>query len=384
VDYTTQTCALLETCIEELCAWLPSQSKAGEDLPDQLKALTQAWYNFVHDDPRTFWNRATTKVREAKFKAEYVQPLSVDEVRRAHDIAGYWRKHRIGNSVTEFGALLQRMDQEEKGRLRLLFVVDETKELNVASGHSERFTWFTRALTGLPYSSDEPLSFCVFTDTTSEVANLTPVKALDASFRVRDPLKKSDLFPPCTVVDSLDSWWHSVNRVGDSAIAQYKAVGLMQTLGWMRRKLNDASVKSNSTSNEAPLKGQDIPMALLESFEFMSMFGRPAFYALLQKRGSPLDASAIRALIDLLQTKLLRQDPTSPPTYATHGVFEDDEVLELANTRRGIAKVSSFTQMQALSVLGVIASIDISVSSKLSSELSAGHMRLLGAISNKR
>jgi hypothetical protein len=375
LDFTVQTCGVLQACLELLCDWLQLQ-KHGLGLKD----LTERWYDYVNEKDVEFWNEVVFRAAQARMPEELMKSLKPTdgEVRRAHNIAQYWRTHQLGSVTIELRKLLQARGIDTAKQLQLLYVVDETKEMNEASGDRDRFAWFRRALTALPYVSDQdPLAFCVVTDTTSRVANLSPSRALDPSFRVRDPLENKDLFPPCTVADTVDAWWHSFNKSG----IHIEPDNLAATLATIRSKLNSPAAKPDPTLET--LKHR-LPMSLLETFEFMSMFGRPAFYAFLHKRGGPFDKTAIKSLVKLLQAKLLRQNPDSPPAASVQEMFPDDEIHELSNTDRGVLTVSSFTQAQALGTLGAIASLDISISSKLASELSAGHMRLLAAISDQR
>jgi hypothetical protein len=92
--------------------------------------------------------------------------------------------------------------------VNLLFVVDEARQVNVASGSKARFSLFRRAMRCLPFNDEQSrgISFCMVTDTTPKVASLAPVQKYDPSFRFG-----WRLYPPFTLMNTLDIWWDAAN-----------------------------------------------------------------------------------------------------------------------------------------------------------------------------
>jgi hypothetical protein len=288
LSYTTQTCALLQECFQQLHDWLerhklPSPDELQEPQQYRLRQLAEGWYNHVEENSVDFWGRVTDSIKKAEYGKVTFTPHG-DDVRKAHDIAAYWRQTFISPLMEQIGTSLANHGISShlgERRLTYLFVVDEAKELQLASGQRDRFAWFRRALTALPYVKGNELAFAIVTDTTSRVANFTPASPLDPSFRVRDPLEKKELFSPCSVADSVDVWWQSCNRL---RLDDREFKSTKEKLEFIRSQLDLKDLSQASVTEKDVLKFS-IPRDLLESFEFMSMFGRPAFYAFMQRRG---------------------------------------------------------------------------------------------------
>ena len=123
---------------------------------------------------------------------------------------------------------------------------------------------------------------------------------------------------------------------------------------------------------------------LLESFEFMATFGRPAYYGFLRFRSAVGTTVGFESLVTLLQGKLLCQNPASGEP-----VEEIDEELQAEFNGGDPVKYTAplpagFSTAQVMGVLGSLASVNISAASHLASDLASGHMRLVSAISKQR
>ncbi len=89
----------------------------------------------------------------------------------------------------------------------------------------------------------------------------------------------------------------------------------------------------------------------------MVLFVRPVFFRFSFFRSPEAGEAPQAALVELMKAKLLKVDPAA--------VKQDSEIL---------------TEVAAVAVLGILVSIEVSVSSELATELASGHLRLVGGI----
>ncbi len=101
-------------------------------------------------------------------------------------------------------------------------------------------------------------------------------------------MEKTDLFLPCSSFYLIDVWWRSCNCVSldgiESQSAEKKLEFIKSALNRDRfvKELDEKIACLLAKKDEAAPEGQvlkfSIPRDYMETFEFMSMFGRPVFY----------------------------------------------------------------------------------------------------------
>jgi hypothetical protein len=323
------------------------------------------------------------------------------DVARCYRIIDLW-KLKINEVIKALRTeLMNRGVSVDDALLHVLVAIDEARQFNVASGSRDRFGVFRRALQCLSQlPNGEGLNcFCVVTDTTSKISNLTPTIEVDYSFRDRSPLagRGYRLFPPLTLANRTDIWWHAAKLVELPAGASVED-GLWklrnQLVGPPPAEMNEVVPAIFRRSEEGA------PVALVEqkwmksmvntkwlkSAEFMTMFGRASFYPFFRFRRAGGEEEAFSALLTLLKTKLLCQYPEDDPmALKKDAMLDEDDKPDFAQSRAVLVDPKmAYTQAQALSVLGAMVSIEVSAASKLASEIAAGHMRMVGAISKDR
>ena len=361
--FTQRSCALFMYCMKSLAEWLAAQVKPGDARGtaaarmsaeqrnqardslalgwSQVQQAPEFWEGAAHDMeaikmPMGSSNLGHSKSKKVKRDAGAEAEKHVSSVRN-----GAFEKTKL-RIMKSLKSLLGSVNESE---LHVLFVVDEASKLVEAN----TFAPFRRALrifgTSKPYLN----IFCTLTDTTSRVSNLSPAKELETSERASKVGVR--LFPPSTLVQSLDAWWFAANKA--DVRFQKRALGKKAILNALRRMVIEG-VKSGQAATFSLrdlLRGD-----LLQDFELMAMFGRPAFYSMLQYSQIPYPREA---LVQLLQAKLLKVSISDIPQ-------------------------TGLTDKAYLAVLGAIASIEVRAGSELASELASGHMRLVAAISNDR
>jgi hypothetical protein len=388
--YTSETCAFFYGYLWELHSFLVSQKeKFPGGHSSSMQQLTEAWFAEVNGAPDSpIWSRIFS---------EHICTSTSPETKKSSldKIIGDWR-----GSIIKLQAKLDLVLAEllgvdvwkaEKARqVNILFVVDEARQLNVTSGAKDRFALFRRAMRCLPYNDKQTRAnvFCLVTDTTSKVANLAPVQKYDPSFRIAKH-NGQRLFPPFTLIDTVDVWWEAAKAVEVPVTDKVeKVLELLRIrLGFPPvelRKEDKSPVVAATTTESARLGEGGMTKPLLESFELMATMGRPAYYGFLCFRAAVGTSVGFESLVTMLQGKLLCQNPTS-----SEPVEQLDEELQ-ADFNSGMAVQytaplpSGYSTTQVMGVLGAIASVHISAASHLASDLASGHMRLVSAISKQR
>jgi hypothetical protein len=236
-------------------------------------------------------------------------------------------------------------------------------------------------MTSLPFNELNSMwIFVVATDTTSKLANLAPAKHKDPSDRVT--LEGMELFPPFSLIKTIDVWWFAVK---DKEVPEDGDI--MNLLSSWRK--TDPQIVSPSPASAAPvlrsrpLVERALTLKILETPDLMSRFGRPFFLGFyrahvekkLFKTGqTEMNVSNAKRigseeLLNLLKKKILG------------GILVG---AKWVNMIKITSKPAEFTKAQALAVLGSIVSIHVHASAELALELACEHMRIVAAISDHR
>jgi hypothetical protein len=277
------------------------------------------------------------------------------------------------------------VDEIPKNELLVLFVFDEARMLGLSSKKESRFPLLRRSFQCLPFfqvDKEGVLLFCTVLDTTSKLANLSPAPLVDPSFRIR--IKGNKLFPPFTMLDTIDAWYHEAKiRVVNP---EEPATALMDSLVHeMVRGTQQPNDPTGAPQNGVPL-WRHMTLEIVESTALAAMFGRPAYLPFLAFRYERSVKLGEKDLLDMLKVKLL----CKPIKDLREQIVFEEELLPAYNTKwtKELIKITghefNISMTQALAILGAIASVDITAASRMATDLSSGHMRLVAAISKLR
>ena len=182
--------------------------------------------------------------------------------------------------------------------------------------------------------------------------NLAPPSGLEFSRRVRHGGVK--LYYPFVFVMGFDVWWNEAQKI--KIPCGLDVQGVLDAL-------NDRLILSITPKDEVgSVKDfrDCLTLELLQNFQFMSMFGRPALHPTFCLRKEYNSEKRRNATLELLMEKLLCKPIAS--------LRKPDELGDKEN----------------MAVLGALAAIEVSAASMLATELSAGHMRPVAGVSEDR
>ena len=237
----------------------------------------------------------------------------------------------------------------------LTFMVDEARAMVKA----ESFVAFRRTTRLFPRESGHVRMFCIVTDTTSKVSDFSPPQGLEESERARELSLKT--FQPLTVIESLDSWWSTAAEKLIPA-SDFPGVTVQSQIECLRTALiGNPEISSPKGEGSTVRLIDTLTIELLEEMDLMATLGRPVFYSFLFFKLSHVHEDARAGLVHLMQQKLLKLHP---------------RVVQ--------AEPSRLSKPAAVAILGFMASIEVSASSELATELASGHLRLVGGISIDR
>jgi hypothetical protein len=164
---------------------------------------------------------------------------------------------------------------------------------------------------------------------------------------------------------TFDLWWKNVRNLPVAAgLSQSQLLLAIRTAAFASNRAISPQLGGLSTENSGQQTlDHTLTLDSLGSFELNMLFGRPFFYPFFVNRADgKLNAETARsALLNLGKSKLLNSG--NPPAAGSE---------------------FNSTPSQALGVLGVLVSLDISAKSECASKLSSEHMRAIAAISMNR
>ena len=283
----------------------------------------------------------------------------------------------------------KRFPQDDFNFVRILLVVDEARNLNRNPGDLNRFLYFRRSLQCFPFydRQTEIKFFTVLTDTTSRIANLAPPADVDPSGRLLS--RRCLLFPPFTLMNTVDLWWQKARWLSLDAAFQVITRNDRDLLNHLKLKLqageDPLARDSYGRPKGAGFLNDYLSMAFMEQYIFCAFFGRPTYTAFLLESTE----TAASGLNQLLISKLRCSGPELNQKRKLED-FDDELVLSFEDfivNKSGIVEntgVFDCSQAQALAVFGSVASIEVSAASRLATELSAGHMRWVQVVSKLR
>ena len=366
--FTQQTCFFLECVLDLFKDWLSLRSETEQT---DLVSAAKAWEKYQKDNQKKIWDTVNAKIETATRTISNAEGLAntieviisnsqsrmESVLKKIHDLLAQWVSDYVFS---------------ESKRTLFLFVVDEAKQLKLDEGAMNGFTLFRRALRAFPIASEEvPLLFCLLTDTSSKVSNFSPAAEVSNSARI---LKGPHLlFPPFTVVNSIDVW---ADRARFTQVQQ--GAGVKTILHQIRNSCVDPDLQSDELDAGPAdpliaLQGT-LTVEILETYEYMATYGRAGLYAqLIGMKLDPLNQAGPSKLHQLLKVKLLRR------LQSSHCVTRDDEDAKSFNSSDKVD--IQVSQQEVIGVLGAVSAISVSACSVLATEVSAGHIRLILAIS---
>ena len=363
--FTNQCCILLRQLLLAFNVWLKCESQPVAGVSD----LARAWRKYSGDPKNPMW----ATIHEAVAADE--DPVSNLENTTVDNIIENWRSLNLPllADIAKNLAMLT-PGESHHNKLRILLCFDEARGINICSQKDQegcllKFPLLRRAMRSLPLNTPEApfLVFCVVTDTISKLANLAPAKNFITSGRTAS--EGIELYPPFTLIKTVDIWWKRFENLPVSADAD--AAELLRTIDSQWRQEEQVSLHSPAGEMSATHKydgaeeeggnkevrlRERVNLELLSSFEFMAAFGRPAYFGFHKHRNYDKAAGTVA----VLEAKLL------------------------GGAVAGKGKEGGFTKGQALGVLGALVSIEISAPTGLASELCSEYMRLTAAISEDR
>jgi hypothetical protein len=313
LKFTAESCEFHYQCVVQLEHWLQLQQAT-----DQVQ-LAQSW--FERQSQPDFWCTMIRLIKAAQVGS--FETTDDTQVKKCLKIIAL-KKSKLGKAVKK---LRDRFEVKKisvnNNHLHLLSIIDEARQLNVASESADRFGLYRRTMQCLPQVEGFAINwFFLLTDTTSKISNLTPTSDVDFSFRIRTIHQetRSRLFPPLTMVNEMDVWWlagkdtylpkgaspeYSLWKLRSSLVGA--VIGDESPEGIIERTMTD------SIQTEVTQLRKMVSNRLLESFEFQAMFGRASFYPFFRYRRGENSEAAIDALFTLMETKLLCQFPNQEP-----------------------------------------------------------------------
>ena len=392
--FTNQGCVLFHRCLELLDLWLLNQlpslsptvstatplnlTQVPNQQPKSVKELATQWAEHLQENGDAFWADVmqTMESNRSVYPEALSPPITLTtpiDPATARSIADAWRpktetvKQRISKKLLLLDPCYGK-GADADSRLQILFFIDEARQfarLSERDRSDDLFVWFRRSIRCLPFNFGSgkpaltPHIFCVVTDTTSSISNLSPALSDDES--LRSLVEGFLLFEPFFLLKTQDLWWKEVLKL--DRIPREGGDFFKYLTGILLQQAHELDWSAELAVEDARVKDR-LSLQLMEQFWFMSLLGRPyhfSFFGCQATEGTGPAALAARdALVDLMKGKILNDR-----TFATKSDFKCSEV-------------------QALAVLCALAAVEISARSEKANTLSARHMRLLAGISIDR
>jgi hypothetical protein len=207
IAFFNQSCIVLHETLICFNEWLAT--KEHQQIHSSVKTLAREWQIHTATAASPVW----AKVAEAVEKNS--KPQGGENLKTHTRLTAKWRvlNTDIVQQIREhLVALVPGVSHE--GALRIVFNFDEASMINKNEHDASfsKFTEFRKAFQSLPrYKGSGILLFCVVSDTSSSLANFSPAQRFDRSKRVSEGGFK--LYPPFSLVMTMDVWWYAVQNL---------------------------------------------------------------------------------------------------------------------------------------------------------------------------